>query len=89
MCAGRGSALALAASDGGQDCCSSRVSKARRGTYNHIGIVQAWMVHMTKLSVAGRNRAKHGVGEVTNRNHFNSNLVSFDPAALTTYKSNA
>ena len=23
---------------------------------------------MTKLSVAGRNRAKHGAGEVTNRN---------------------
>ena len=43
-CAGTGSGMALAANDGGQDCC--RVSKARLSTYNHIGIVQ---VHaMTK-----------------------------------------
>ena len=63
-CAGRGSAMALVASDGGQDCCS-RVSKARRGKYLLRGTGRAGM---TKLSVAGHNRAKHGVGGVTNRN---------------------
>ena len=85
-CAGTGSAMALAASDGSQDCCS-RVSMALRVTYNHIGIVQAH--GMTKLGVAGRSRAKHSVGEVINQNYFDTNLVSFDPVALTTYKSNA
>ena len=57
--AGTGSAMALAASDGTQDCCSG-FSIAGRVTYNHIRIVQAQ--GMTKLGVAERSRAKHGVG---------------------------
>ena len=44
---------------------------------------------MTNLGVAGRNRTNHGVGELINQNYFDTNLVSFDPAALTKYKSNA
>ena len=61
---GKGSGMALAASDGGQDCC--RVSKARCGGAYTEGT--GHRKHgMTKLCVAGRNRAKHGVGEVTNR----------------------
>ena len=61
---GKGSGMALTASDGGQDCC--RVSKARCGGAYTEGT--GHRKHgMTKLCVAGRNRAKHGVGEVTNR----------------------
>ena len=78
-----GSAMALAASDGTQDCCSG-FSIAGRVTYNHIRIVQAQGI-LAWQGVAGQST----VLVLVNQNYFDTNLVSSYPAALTTYKSNA